>query len=73
MIYFGAGPPPAPSDHDGSVATSDPLEVVDRRPVAIMAQAGTYGRMERPTTGADMGSDLSVQARIAPDDSDQAG
>jgi hypothetical protein len=61
-------PPPAPSD--GSVA-SDPLEVVDRRPVAIMA--GTYGRMGRPTTGPGMDTDVSVQARIAPDDSDQAG
>ena len=61
-------PPPAPSD--GSVA-SDPLEVVGRRPVAIMA--GTYGRMGRPTTGPGMDTDVSVQARIAPDDSDQAG
>jgi hypothetical protein len=61
-------PPPAPSD--GSVA-SDPLEVVDLRPVAIMA--GTYERMGRPTTGAGMDTDLSVQARIAQDDLDQAG
>jgi hypothetical protein len=61
-------PPPAPSN--GSVA-SDPLEVVDRRPVAIMA--GTYRRMGRPATGQGMDTDVSVQARIAPDDSDQAG
>jgi hypothetical protein len=34
--------------------------------------AGTYGRMGRPTTGEDMDSDLSEQARIVSDDSDRA-
>ena len=69
----GAGPPPTPSD--GSVA-SDPLVVVVRRPVAIMA--GTCGRMGGPDSGAGSHPERAVRlgtswlTRIGPADSGRA-